>query len=101
MTAIGTGASTDHAIWTCYAVKADPNTGNPIYIAVADTTRYGTLNNAITGITDGLNAQVSGTLFQALEPAQLGQVIVTTLLSDYIIGVNIAKSTARSGTSSG
>lgn len=102
MTAIGTGGSTDHAIWTCYAVKANPNTLLPMYIAVADTTRYATAAQCLAAISNGTNAQMTGALFQALEPAQLGHVILFNNGSGgYIEVVSIAKSTARSNYSAG
>lgn len=102
MTAIGTTGATDHAIWTCYAIKGEPNAGTPIYIAVADTTRYATSAAAQAGISLGSNAQMAGVIFNALEPAQLGQVILFNNGSGgYIEDVMISKSTAHSGTSTG
>lgn len=101
-TALATSGSTDTGIFTCYAVKAEPNSGLPIYIAVMDATVYATDAAALAAIAAGTNSIVSGTLFQALEPAQLGHVVVTNNVSGgYISTVNIAKATARSALSGG
>ena len=102
ITAIGTGGSTDHAIFTCYAVKAEPNSGLPIFIAVPDSVQYSTSAACVSAISAGLNRQLTGNIFEALEPAQLGHLIAFDNVSGgYIETVNISKSTLRSSVSTG
>ena len=102
ITALTTSGATDTGLFTLYAVKAEPNSGLPVYIAVIDDAVYGTDAAALAVISAGTNEIADGTLFQALEPAQLGYVIVTNNgTSGYISTVQISKSTARSQTSGG
>lgn len=101
-TALATSGGTDTGLWTCYATKGDPNTDIPMYVAVMHTAALGTTAEASAVVAAGTNAIVTGTLFQALEPAQLGHVITTNnVTGGYISAVNIAKSTARSLLSGG
>lgn len=102
ITALNTSGSTDVGLFTCYAIKGEPNSGLPIYLAVIHSGVFATNAAAASTIADGTNSIATGTLFQALEPAQLGHVIVTNNVSGgYISTVNIAKDTVRSAISGG
>ena len=101
-TALATSGATDTGLFTCYAGKADPNTGLVVYISVMHTAALSTDAAAQAIIAAGTNEVISGALFQALEPAQLGYVIVTNNgTSGFVSTIQIAKSTARSATSGG
>lgn len=100
ITALATSGATDVGLFTVYAVKAEPNSGLPIYIAVINNAVFGTDAAALASISASTNEIADGTLFQALEPAQLGYVVVTNNVSGgYLSIVQISKATARSGTS--
>lgn len=100
--ALATSGGSDTGLYTCYAVKGEPNSGLPIYVATMHNAAVGTDLAAMNIVNAGTNVIADGALFQAMEPAQLGHVIVTNnVTSGFISTVNIAKSTARSAQTGG
>lgn len=63
---------------------------------------YGTLTAANTALANGTNSVASGALYMALEPCQIGHIIVNQNASGgFITSVDISKSTLRSNVSGG
>lgn len=101
-TALGTSGSTDVGVYVAYAVKAEPNSGLPIYLLVMNDDLYGTEAAAQTAIANGTIEIADGTLFLALEPVRLGYLIVTNNTSGgYISTVTIAKQVGSASVSGG
>jgi hypothetical protein len=87
------------AIYRLYICKQSLNATTPTYIAVLHTAQFATLNAARAIVTAGTAASPTNEL-NALEPCQLGFIIYRQSTAT-IVQAAIAKSTLRSGTSSG
>jgi hypothetical protein len=95
-TALGAGR---WAVYTLYVTKNNLNSAGPVYIAVLNTSDFGSSGAANTAIANGITAKVSGEL-AALEIAQLGYIIYRQSTAA-ITTVTISKSTLKATLSTG